>query len=158
MTVAIDTNILFDILLSHQEYKDTSLELILYYSETERLIISEIVYSELASQFDDVELLNSFLNDSNIMLEPTSQRGLWFASRAWKKYNKIRDNNLQCTKCGYKQQVKCEKCREILTGKQHIISDFIIGGHAIEKTDTLLTRDLGFYRNYFDELKIVSEV
>jgi len=56
MTVAIDTNILFDILLPDLEYKDRSLSLIIDYSKTDRLIISEIVYAELASQFSDITI------------------------------------------------------------------------------------------------------
>ena len=158
MTVAVDTNILFDILLSDQMYKDSSLELIFYYSRTDRLIISEIVYSELASQFNDVKLLDSFLNDSNINLEQTTSTGLWIASRAWEKYTKNSDDKLQCRQCGNKQQIKCAECEEIISSRQHIISDFLIGGHASEKSDILLTRDLGFYRNYFKDLNIINEL
>ncbi len=158
MTVAVDTNILFDILLADQKYKDSSFELILHYSSIDRLIISEIVYSELASQFNDIKILDSFLNDSNIILKHTTSTGLWIASRAWQEYIKNRDNNLQCIQCGYKQQIKCENCEGIIISRQHIFSDFIIGGHASEKSNVLLTRDFGFYRNYFKEINIVHEL
>ena len=158
MTVSVDTNILFDILLADKMHKDSSLELILHYSKTTRLIISEIVYSELASQFDDLRLLDSFLSDTNIVLEHTTSKGLWIASKAWKEYKKNRDNNLQCSHCGYKQQVICKECKEIITTRQHIIPDFLIGGHASEKSGILLTRDYGFYRKYFKNINIVKEL
>jgi len=158
MTVAVDTNILFDILLSDKEYKDSSLELILYYSRTDRLIISEIVYSELASQFNDVTLLESFLSDTNIILEHTTSKGLWKASKAWKEYIENRDDRLQCSHCGHKQQIKCKECEEIISSRQHIIPDFLIGGHASEKSDILLTRDLDFYRNYFKDINIINKL
>jgi len=48
--------------------------------------------------------------------------------------------------------VKCDKCGEIITTRQHIISDFIIAGHAITMADKLITRDRGFYRQYFNNL------
>jgi|SRR5690554_139247 len=157
MTVAVDSNILFDILLADKVHKGSSLDLILYYSKTDRLIISEIVYSELASQFKDVTLLDSFLSDTNIILEQTTSKGLWIASRAWREYTINRDNDrLQCSSCGHKQQVICEECKEIITTRQHIISDFLIGGHASEKSGILLTRDYGFYRKYFKNINIVK--
>ena len=156
MTVAVDTNILFDILLADKRHKNSSLELILYYSRTDRLIISEIVYSELASQFNDFTLLDSFLRDTNIILEHTTTTGLWIASKAWREYTKNRDDRLQCSHCGYKQQMICKECKEIITSRQHIISDFLIGGHASEKTGILLTRDYGFYRKYFKNINVVK--
>jgi predicted nucleic acid-binding protein len=152
MTVAIDTNILFDILLPDLEYKDRSLSLIIDYSKTDRLIISEIVYAELASQFSDITILKLFLQDFNVLIENTPLDGLWFAARAWKKYTTNKDKFLQCNQCGYKQMVKCDKCGEIITTRQHIISDFIIAGHAITMADKLITRDRGFYRQYFNNL------
>lgn len=158
MTVAVDTNILFDILLADKMHKDSSLDLLVHYSRTDRLIISEIVYSELASQFNDVTLLDSFLSDTNIILEHTTSTGLWIASKAWKEYTKNRDNRLQCSRCGYKQEIICKECKEIITNRQHIISDFLIGGHASEKSGILLTRDYGFYRKHFNNINIVNEL
>ncbi len=154
MTVAVDTNILFDILIPDPQYKDSSLELLLYHSKTDRIIISEIVYSELASQFIDASLLNSFLHDANIQLENTSPPGLWIASQAWKKYTDNRDEKLQCSNCGSKHLITCSECGEVITGRQHIISDFIIGGHALDTAGILLSRDRGFYRRYFEGLRV----
>lgn len=78
------------------------------------------------------------------------------ASRAWGKYIKNKEQKIQCGKCGSEYEVICERCGEVIVSKQHIISDFIIAGHAQEKAELLLTRDRGFYRNYFEGLKIES--
>jgi len=48
----------------------------------------------------------------------------------------------------------CDECNEIITARQHIVSVFIIAGHAIEKAEKLITRDRGFYRKYFKDLKV----
>lgn len=155
MQIAVDTNILFDILLPDPDYKESSLNLILNYS-SQNLIISEIVYAELAAHFSDPALLDSFLEDSNIQLKSISRQGLQFAAAAWKEYNQNRDSHLECSKCGAKTNFYCSDCGSKITSRQHIISDFIIAGHALENADLLLSRDRGFYQKYFKELELKS--
>lgn len=154
MTVAIDTNILLDILLPDETYQERSLILLLKYARAESLIISEIVYAELAVQFSERKLLDRFLQDTGIDVINSSRKVLQEAAIAWKKYTRNRSEGLQCSHCGQKKIVRCDKCEKIVSSRQYIISDFIIGGHAFIHSRKLLTRDRGFYRSYFKDLKI----
>ena len=52
--------------------------------------------------------------------------------------------------------IKCSKCSAIITPKRLILSDFLIGGHALVEGGKLLTRDRGFYRSYFRQLEVIE--
>ncbi len=40
--------------------------------------------------------------------------------------------------------------------RRRIAADFLIGAHAMTQCDRLLSRDRGFYRNYFSSLNIID--
>ena len=158
MIAAVDTNILLDILLPDPDYKGSSLALLSSHMKTGSLIISEVVCGELASQFNDQQLLQDFLDDTGIRLVPSTADALWTAAKAWKKYFGTRGKELQCNACGNMALFTCPRCNSTITCRQHIIPDFLIGGHALVQSDKLLTRDRGFYRTYFTGLVTESGI
>lgn len=40
--------------------------------------------------------------------------------------------------------------------RERIIPDFLIGAFAVKQGNRLLTRDRGFYRKYFEDIKIME--
>ena len=145
MISAVDTNVLLDILIPNADYATPSLETLEILSEQGSLVISEMVFAELSSQFLSLEELRTFLDETDIKFVNSPDKALYEASLAWKKYLENRKKNQKCPYCG-----------KILPGRVHIISDFIIGGHAIKCANQLITRDRGFYRVYFKGLKIID--
>lgn len=154
MITAVDTNILLDILIPDEVHSSSSKQLLDAYLVKGQLIICEIVYAELASQFPSEKELKSFLLDTGIRLIYSNEKALYVAGKRWAEYSKNRKHTLQCSECGEKITFTCPKCNHIIAFRQRILNDFIIGAHAFIHAELLLTRDRGVYKTYFKELKI----
>lgn len=76
MVTALDTNILLDILIPDKANLLSSKRLLDEYVSKGQLIICELVYAELASQFSDSHELQAFLSDTGIRLIPSNEKVL----------------------------------------------------------------------------------
>lgn len=86
MITAVDTNILFDILLQNESHVLTSKRLLDEHISKGQLIICEIVYAELASQFGSEKETKAFLSDTGIRLVNSSEKSLSLAGERWLAY------------------------------------------------------------------------
>jgi len=157
MITAVDTNILLDILITDETYSKGSKKLLDTYIEEGQLVVCEIVYAELASQFLSEGAVRDFFADTGIKLINSDEKTLYIAGERWAAYTRNKKRHLQCAQCGEHVTVVCPRCNYPLSFRQRIISDFIIGAHALMNADLFLSRDRGFYGTYFKDLKISHE-
>ena len=154
MITAVDTNVLLDVLIPDAPNGDESERALAEAVRAGAVVISELVYAELAAHFPDRADLDRFLADTGIRLEPCVTEALHRAGRAWSEYLRRRRAALACPQCGAAQDVRCDRCGASVQPRQHVVADFVIGAHALVQADRLLTRDRGYYATYFPDLKL----
>jgi predicted nucleic acid-binding protein len=154
MITAIDTNILLALLIPGDANADRAERMPTEADAAGTLILGEAVYAELTPQFPDSADLDRFLAETGLQLTQSGVGALIIAGHAWGAYARQRPQGFVCSNCGTEQSVACQRCGAILRGRQHILADFLVGGHAHANADRLLTFDPRFYRAYFPALRL----
>jgi predicted nucleic acid-binding protein len=132
MLTALDTNVLLDILVPNEAFADSAETAIEAAASEGLLVVCDIVYAEVCSQFTSRKDCDFFFADNMIRVEATDRDALFLASRIWRMYRKQ-------------------------GGKRtRILPDFIVGAHAQVQANGLISRDRGFYRPLFPDLRICN--
>ncbi|MCL8209297.1 MAG: type II toxin-antitoxin system VapC family toxin [Actinomycetia bacterium] len=156
MKTAIDTNVLLDLLTADPTFADASERALRAVLRDGPAIICPVVAAELAAAFEDPAAADQFLKDLNITVEAMAIAAWHDAGRAWRQAVRRRGPGLQCPRCGTPVLCQCVQCGEPIRVRQHVVSDFLIGAHALHQADQLLTRDRGYYRTYFPDLRVLD--
>ena len=159
MITDVDTNIILDILIPGEPFAGSSKKLLDRHQSEGGLIISEIVFAELSAHFPTEKELKTFLAETGIRLVYSNERSLCMAGARWAGYSrKSNKDRFSCAKCGNVFKVACPRCAIALRKRLHVLADFLIGAHALANADYLLSRDLGVYKVYFSDLRVVGSI
>lgn len=132
MITALDTNILIDVLESDPLFADVSARAIARAGQLGALIACDVVWAEVATAYDPPGAVLDDLSLVGVRFVPMSADAALRAAAAWAQY---RANG----------------------GKRiRIAADFLVGGHAAQQADRLLTRDADFHRQHFPGLEVLA--
>lgn len=134
--IGVDTSVLIDLLGG--DARAEAAELSLRNALTQGPVVAcEIVVSEVVAGLGSGSQLIDVLEEAGIAYSPMEFRS---AVRAGEMHRR------------YKERVKSSG-RPIAVPRS--IPDFLIGAHALMQCQALITRDAGFFRDYFKGLKLI---
>nr|VFJ63983.1 MAG: hypothetical protein BECKFM1743A_GA0114220_103452 [Candidatus Kentron sp. FM]VFJ64420.1 MAG: hypothetical protein BECKFM1743C_GA0114222_103682 [Candidatus Kentron sp. FM]VFK15030.1 MAG: hypothetical protein BECKFM1743B_GA0114221_103504 [Candidatus Kentron sp. FM] len=126
------TTVLIDILEPDPVFGESSKEALRRCLRKDYVVACDIVWAEIATAYQtDVEALLVLLEQIGIGFSPLSQDSALAAARIWYAY------------------------REKGGTRRRIAADFLIGAHAFMQCDRLLSRDSGFFREYFSDVTLI---
>ena len=131
MITAIDSSVLFDI-VKGTPLAEASLLALTAAAEQGVSCVSAPVVAELGRYFEKPAQLQEFFADAHIEYSEVSLDAALTAAGVMYKYARNKGP------------------------RSRVSADFLIGAHAMVQADCLLTRDAGFYRDYFKGLKIIN--
>ena len=159
MATSVDTSVLSYLLLNEDPYLADAAERALHLAAQEgALVVSGPVMAELLAigKWDEAEL-TSRLNEAGILIDDRWDRAVWSnAATAFSLYlSSRRPAEYDCPQCGTRQRFRCNSCHAELGKPKHVLSDFLIGAHALRYDCSLLTNDVGPYQSFFPDLLMV---
>lgn len=132
MGVLVDSNVFIDILTNDSRWSSWSSDALRRALDESVVVISPIVYGELAAGIDTVEALDAVLPEDLYRREPLPYPAAFLAGVAHRQYKRNGGN------------------------RGTPLADFYIGAHAAVAGHRLLTRDPYHYRRHFPRLELIA--
>jgi predicted nucleic acid-binding protein len=129
--IALDSSALIDVLVADPQFARGSGLAITHALAAGDVVVCDAVVAEVQLMLDTSSNVMETLNSMGIRYLATSEAA---AVRAGVMNRRFRDRG----------------------GKRdRVVADFLIGAHALLQCDALITRDAGFFRDYFKGLKVI---
>ena len=131
MKTAVDSSVLFDIVKGAPGAAAAQAALESALSQGGACVCA-VVVAELGRYFASAQDLLDFLADCQIDHDPIDLPSAIEAARIMREYARNKGS------------------------RERVAPDFLIGAHASQQADALLTTDASFFRQYFQKLKVVT--
>jgi len=138
--MAVDTSVLIDLLGDdvRADAAEAALRLAL---SAGPVVVCEVVLSEVTAGLGHGSEVMDALEEMGLAFSPIDQRAAIRAGEMQRKY---------------KQRLREQPLAGATTAAApRTIPDFLVGAHAMLQCDGLITRDQGFFRDYFKGLKVI---
>jgi predicted nucleic acid-binding protein len=130
----IDSSILSDILIGDPVRGPSSSRAVEEARRRGRVIVPPPVWSEVRARFPDDASMHQAMAAADFQFDPGDRSIADLAGALWRSYRRS----------GGK--------------RDRVLADFMIAAHALRRGRRLLTRDRGFYREYFRDLEILEPI
>lgn len=134
--IAIDTSVLVD-LIGGDARADAAEAAVRDALSQGPVVACDIVIGEVVAGLGSGSLLRDALDESGISFSPLELRAAVRAGEMQRRY---------------KERLGDSSCAQAVPRS---VPDFLIGAHALLQCDALITRDAGFFRDYFKGLKVI---
>ncbi|MBN8502856.1 MAG: type II toxin-antitoxin system VapC family toxin [Burkholderiales bacterium] len=134
--IAVDTSVLVDLLGEslHAEAATNCLRTAMLQGP---VVVCEVVLSEVVAGFGRSAQLVETIDEMGLSFSALESRSAVRAGEMQRRYNE-----------------RAKAAGKRLTSPR-TVPDFLIGAHALLQCQGLITRDAGFYRDYFKGLKVI---
>ena len=130
--IAIDSSVLIDVLAGDPHFAEASEACLSEALGAGDVVVCDAVVAEMHTLLANSEATMEGLSSLGIRYLATSEQA---AVRAGHMQRRFRDRGGR---------------------RERVVADFLIGAHAFLQCDALVTRDAGFFREYFKGLKVIE--
>jgi predicted nucleic acid-binding protein len=134
--IALDTNVLID-LLGDDPRADAAEAALRLALTNGPVVVCDVVLSEVTAGLGSGSEVLDVLEDMGIRFVAVDQRAAVRSGEMQRKYN---------------QRLRAAGKRPLTL---RTVPDFLVGAHALLQCSALITRDAGFFRDYFKGLKVI---
>ena len=129
--ISVDSSVLVDFIGGHGDRGDAATTVLRQALHAGPVVLCEVALAEVCSSLVGGSQIMEALDDVGIAFSAMEPKSALRAGEMQRRYRQRGGN------------------------RSRTVADFLIGAHAMMQCDALITRDAGFYRDYFKGLRVI---